>query len=577
MIQEGRLQDDAMHIGESYRMYRAGADDRGNYGSQVWLSHALSSHVVSTRVVNPRIIAVYLRIADLDLMIVSAHAPTALSDRSDASLFWSALESVLLDHRSDHPMQATLLGIDCNGQVGSLQSESVGLCQPDTETPNGGCLRCISDQVGLKLLNTFCDAGPTWSGNRGHEHRIDFVCASGWLHDSISNVHVSSTIDLATKIRDDNRVLVASLVQAHRLIEDRRSTCDARSDGMDDHVRLFKFEKSSLADPSCQEKFQHHLSQVSFQQVPPSANFASAVSSLDSQVDQLTECVSQASLASFQVQADQPAKKWISDHTWHLIRQANHARSQLRRHRKQQDCVLKSSVFMLWLSVSEVRHRIHTVVSVPLAISIFNSQMPALCMHSLAWHLACFRLVRAKPPSVKRDRIAELERMAAEAESCSSDGKKLYSIVRKLAGTGSKPLAGINGEDGEPLTDKADITASWRHHFTSIFKGEVAESLSDVPKASSLLSAGHLILPLPSSFSPSVSDVCDAIHALRECGVGSDDIAASQLKAGGWIMAEHLHAIISGMIVHGYFPVKWRGGRLVVLHKKGCARSKDNC
>ena len=98
-VQEGRLQDDAVHPAQHYKMFRAGATSSGHHGSQIWLAHKLTVYVVVTRVISPRIIAIYLRIADLEVMLVSAHAPIEASDEHVKNEFWVHLQGVIMTYR----------------------------------------------------------------------------------------------------------------------------------------------------------------------------------------------------------------------------------------------------------------------------------------------------------------------------------------------------------------------------------------------------------------------------------------------------------------------------------------------
>eukprot|EP00972_Heterocapsa_arctica_P027399 4028760-Heterocapsa_arctica.AAC.1 len=59
--------------------------------------------------------------------------------------------------------------------------------------------------------------------------------------------------------------------------------------------------------------------------------------------------------------------------------------------------------------------------------------------------------------------------------------------------------------------------------------------------------------------------------------MGCDQLSASILQAGGWEAAAIIHELIQLIVRHGYIPIAWRGGRLVVLYKgKGSPRSTDS-
>ena len=98
------------------------------------------------------------------------------SDEDDKDVFWADLDRTL--HAAErNGAGTTILCIDANARVGSVQSEAIGPAQPEPETDNGQRLRLLLDAHGLHACNTYAKAGSTWSGTRGHESRIDYVCA----------------------------------------------------------------------------------------------------------------------------------------------------------------------------------------------------------------------------------------------------------------------------------------------------------------------------------------------------------------------------------------------------------------
>ena len=87
---------------------------------------------------------------------------------------------------------------------------------------------------------------------------------------------------------------------------------------------------------------------------------------------------------------------------------------------------------------------------------------------------------------------------------------------------------------------------------------------------------GCSFLKVPVDFKPSLSDVVAAIAALKNSGVGDDGVAATHLQAGGHELAMRVHSIVLDCACRGYVPIMWRGGRLVVIFKKGSARKMTN-
>ena len=111
-VQEGRLPDDAVHPSQHYTMSRAGVSPGGHQGAQIWLAQKLAKLVASTRAVKPRILLVFLKIVDVEIMLVSAHAPIEGSE--DHGAFWSEVENVLLSFHDPCKLRAIVAGIDSN-------------------------------------------------------------------------------------------------------------------------------------------------------------------------------------------------------------------------------------------------------------------------------------------------------------------------------------------------------------------------------------------------------------------------------------------------------------------------------
>ena len=60
-IQEGRTQTNQSIEGAEYTMVVAGADPRGNYGTQLWVRRSLRAKVTGIPVSTPRLLVAWLR------------------------------------------------------------------------------------------------------------------------------------------------------------------------------------------------------------------------------------------------------------------------------------------------------------------------------------------------------------------------------------------------------------------------------------------------------------------------------------------------------------------------------------
>ena len=97
-----------------------------------------------------------------------------------------------------------VLGIDANGVVGSVVSESVGATNASNESLNGMTLRSMCQAYILKLVNTFMDGAPTWASSAGNGRRIDFIAVSRSHLGAVTGCWVDRSIDIAPGGRDDH-------------------------------------------------------------------------------------------------------------------------------------------------------------------------------------------------------------------------------------------------------------------------------------------------------------------------------------------------------------------------------------
>ena len=237
---------------------------------------------------------------------------------------------------------------------------------------------------------------------------------------------------------------------------------------------------------------------------------------------------------------------------------------------------MQSLLFMMWVSVSSRPACSSTIACSQRAAALWSAKVSRLDWWCAYWERVMYKIVSLRQPLVLMDKQAGLRQAATEAQEARSDPKLLYSIVRKLAGIKSRPLQGINDSDGKALVDRGEITDSWRGHFVSIFKAKVVEDLDANPHIPEDRPADITDFALPADFAPTLEHVIAAINALKNSGVGDDGVSALVLRAGGLPVAHHLHRLIVELCSLGYIPISWRGGRLVVIFKKGQARCMDN-
>ena len=226
-----------------------------------------------------------------------------------------------------------------------------------------------------------------------------------------------------------------------------------------------------------------------------------------------------------------------------------------------------------WVACSDLDFSVVAMVTPLHALDLYTSTAQKLDFGLARADASLRRVCRLKSPFVLRDKEASLVRRADDAQHAAdrNDSKELYEIVRRLAGSPSKPLHTIKDESGEPLTSGDAVTSRWRRHFRQLFKARDAESLSQVCGSVRIDTRDDVDVS-PSmralGFRPSLQAVYDVLMSLDgNSGVGEDKLSANVLKAGGWCTASIIHAILEDVLHLRHVPIVWRGGRLVVLFK----------
>ena len=193
---------------------------------------------------------------------------------------------------------------------------------------------------------------------------------------------------------------------------------------------------------------------------------------------------------------------------------------------------MQTYAFMMWVSVAGALREENaqpvtpTFASVSLAAAMWEDRIPKLEWWTVYWEHLLFKLCKLKQPLVLGDKRMSMQALAVEAQEASNDSKKLYSIVRKLAGISSRPLQGIDDEDGNPVVEQYKMTACWRQHIAKLFSASVISDLKSDEHCPNSVPSGCSHLKLPGDFRPSIDDVQHAVAALKDSGVGDDGVAA---------------------------------------------------
>ena len=295
--------------------------------------------------------------------------------------------------------------------------------------------------------------------------------------EGLVDVHVDLSIDLATKLRDDHNVVAAFFDRLPLAIGERRKqlsghqACRCASGTNNSHAssqafsvssafqqakKHVEFDSNSIRDPWYQEMFREKISRVPiFGGTRQTADHAEACRALDHAAEDLSEQILFAAVNTFPVQKASPAKSWISNQTWTCIQQCNLVRSSIRRLRVHRKNCMQSALFMMWLAISRVsgKQSLVCVASVSRAVSLWEAKIPSLDWWIVSYGHFLYTFCALKLPLLLGDKRLSMQRYAAEAQKNAHDAKKLYSIVRSLAGMSSKLLDGIDDADGHPAVE----------------------------------------------------------------------------------------------------------------------------
>ena len=159
---------------------------------------------------------------------------------------------------------------------------------------------------------------------------------------------------------------------------------------------------------------------------------------IESDLKLLVSSIRRAADDCFDAQATAPHKPWLTQRTWEVVSFANQMRTMRRRMLRSQRIHLLGLAFRLWLSALTVfngsRHIVlcGTVSSCNLYDAICTKSDWKIALLERNLWIAC----RLRAQYVAQDKVASIENAANDAQSAAdaNDSKKLFSIVRRLAG-----------------------------------------------------------------------------------------------------------------------------------------------
>ena len=549
-IQESRISESIDVKNENYRVIGAGASIHGNLGVQLWFSRALQVDILEIVPLSPRLLFVAAGVCGHIVIFASIHAP--INDSIEAASFYSQLPRHANVLKSKYPNSIMIFLCDLNAKVGSVGSPNIGSVQPDIENDNGAFMRVMLAEIQLAAVNTYFEAGPTWTGTRGAQHRIDFILVSISILPNIEGCKVNRNIELAESERDDHSVLEADVQLPARATHPISKSSGPRPESC-------KLCPRKLQDPCLQKHFAEHV--WSFH--------VSDETAVDEHLTMLQQHLRDGKRL-FIADRRTPKKRWISEETWQRMSDRSEAKKHMRKCMAYVRASNLSIVFLAWAACrpcSFMRH--HGYSDVILGAShvkrAYVSWANATMHYSTAQELA--------RKAIRNDKAVFLDAIAAEADAAADhgDNKALYRLSQKALCERAAEVKVVKCTDGTLTASDEQYARRMQEHFCDVFGAAIVDNLE-------ALGVKQPDVPYGAATACPDAEQIERTIAKQPLGkaCGEDEVPIELIKAGGGACASKLWDLLRKVWRFAYWPMSWRGGRLKELHKKGDTKECDN-
>ena len=315
-------------------------------------------------------------------------------------------------------------------------------------------LHSFALSFGLKLYNTFYEAGCTWTSMRGASYRIDYVW--GCQDSDIVSCIVDTSIDLSMNASQDHDIVVVE-----EFIRGGLSVHGQRVD-----TRSFKVDKMAMHNDVKRAEFESLMWQ-----------FESNVgTSINGHLTQLEEYTRRAAAKVFGHERGTPRKQWISAGTWELIKWVAPLRREMFKVRKQAITPALTGAFSLWrvAMLDKYDRRRWRMIG---DATDCNTKLNTLRKISNSMFRAIRSLQKQAAPSLAEDRKIFLERMASQVQQNAQRGDTghSYALARGLGS--AKPLrqASIKLSDDKVVSTSEEVAQRWSQHHASVYGGTTLE------------------------------------------------------------------------------------------------------
>ena len=489
-------------------------------GVGLMLSRQAQRALIGWEAHGPRIITATFRTVKkkIKMNIIQCYAPTNDGDEEDKSQFYSRLQKILENYPDK---DITILIGDLNAKIGPDNTgyeQVMGTHALGEMNENG---EIFAD---LCALNNLVIGGSIFPHKRIHkstwvspdsvtENQIDHVCISRKFRRSLLDVRVRRGADVAS----DHHLVVARLKLKLK-----------KNQMLDRPVRRAKYNISLLKDPNTREKFSLVLK-----------NKFQALQELHEEEESIHE---EESIQN----RWQKVKETLRSSCQEVLGPKKHVQKE-------------------WITV-ETLTKIQDRKEKKAAVN--NSRTRAAKTKAQEKYAEAHRGVKK---SIKKDKTAYIEGLAAEAEQAAYSGnmKQLYDTTKRLSGKFNMSERPVKDKQGNTTHSLDEQMNRWVEHFEELLNRPAPHNPLDIEPA---------VTNLPINCEkPTRDEIRKAITQMRSGkAAGPDDIPAEAIKADIETSVEMLYPLFEKIWEDEEVPADWKEGHLIKLPKKGDLSNCNN-
>ena len=545
-VQETRHKHLVGQNNEFYHVFGHPADERGQDGTQLWISKRLpystdgdliSKDEVRILDSGPNFLVAKVHTVKWTCIIVTCRAPHSGRPRFEAINFWNHLTHVLQKKGGGHPV---FFCGDANAHLGEVLTDAVGDVQAAVENQAGQVFHEWLLRHDLFTPATFPEhhlgESFTFCSPQGHETRIDYIAIPMQHYRRVVS-SVAPEIDLSIA-RCDHRAVLCKVAYVTSCRPVRVRSHKAQLDIED----LTK----NLAMPVSRQ-YLHSSITTPHWDLDPHAS-----------AQWLTK-----STATVLPHLARPRTQWkrkshITAETWCLVEKKKHLFKQLRALNKTRRFTVLQACFVGWKAESSDECHLQKL----------HRDLPAwLRLHdiSIAQTQRDLKHVALQAQTAIRHEDARFYQLLAEQTMRISSVEGLNGIWKQLRNLLPKNRARVQHV-------RRDIDEELQKHFEALEAGEIVPHADlrqqclqrNIAEQQQQDKQWYLDLrELPTLVE--IENLC--LRQRPRKAPGPDQIPADVCRQGAAAIAPHIHALACKSFVHGIEPYDFKGGKLCSIFK----------